>query len=101
MDDYVQKRRHARRPVRLPARLKFGAQELEAETENISPGGAFVRVALPEDAVDLVASIALPQGRDLLVRARVRWRRQDPPGVGLEFGAFLESDADGGTPDPD
>jgi len=85
-----QRRRYARRPVQLQARLRIGARELPAVTENVSPGGAFLRVELPESVDEVVASIGLPHGRDLHVRAKVRWRRADPPGVGIEFETFLE-----------
>ena len=84
------RRRFARRPVQLKARLRVGAQELRAVTENISPGGAFLRVALPPNAQELIAAIELPHGKQLRVRAKVRWRRPDPPGVGVEFDTFLQ-----------
>jgi PilZ domain len=88
-DSYDHRRRYARRPVQLPARLRVGKTELTAVTENISPGGAFLSVALPATAREVVASIELPHGRDLHVRAKVRWRREDPPGIGIEFETFL------------
>jgi hypothetical protein len=40
----------------------------------------------------LFASIELPQGRGLFVQAKVRWRRANPPGVGIEFSTFLENE---------
>jgi hypothetical protein len=83
------RRRHSRRPVKLLARLWMGGREVVATCENISPGGAYLRVQLPETTKDVVASIGLPHGRGLHVRARVRWR--DRAGVGVEFAAFLES----------
>ena len=86
----VQRRKYGRRPVQLQARLQIGKQELTAVTENISPGGAFLRVVLPENTREIVAAIGLPHGRELHVRAKVRWRRPDPPGVGVEFETFLE-----------
>ena len=70
-----QRRRHRRRPVELNARVRFETREITAVAENISPGGAFLRVALPEDAEWLVADIELPEGKRLLVNARIRWRR--------------------------
>jgi hypothetical protein len=85
-----QRRRHSRRPVQLSATLRLGAKELVATTENISPGGAFLRVKVPETAKELVASIGLPHGKHLHVHARIRWRRQEPPGVGVSFEAFLQ-----------
>ena len=88
-DDRGHRRRFARRLVQLPARLRIGNTEVAAVTENISPGGAFFSVALPASASEVVASIELPHGRDLHVRAKVRWRRQEPPGVGIEFETFL------------
>ena len=88
-DAHGHRRRFARRPVHLPARLRVGKVELTAVAENISPGGAFLSVALPPTAKEVVASIGLPHGRDLHVRAKVRWRRESPPGVGIEFEAFL------------
>lgn len=89
IDEHEQRRRFARRPVQLPAKLHVGENEIDAVTENISPGGAFVNVTLPVATQEVVASIALPHGRDLHVRAKVRWRRHEPPGVGLEFETFL------------
>jgi hypothetical protein len=89
-DDYVHRRRFARRPVKLQAKLRVGLEELTAVTENISPGGAFLSVSLPESAQEVVASIGLPHGRDLHIKAKVRWRRHNPPGVGIEFETFLQ-----------
>ena len=89
-DEHAHRRRFARRSVQLPARLRIGDTELQAMTENISPGGAFLNVAVPSTTEEVLASIGLPHGRDLLVRARVRWRRQEPPGVGIEFETFLQ-----------
>jgi hypothetical protein len=91
-DDFGQRRRFTRRDVRLPARVLVAGHELEATTENISPGGAFLCVELPKEIVDLSASIELPQGRGLHVQAKVRWRRASPPGVGIEFSSFLDPD---------
>src|SRR5438105_2158245 len=73
---------------------RIGREELTAVTENISPGGAFLPVNLPESTTEIVASINLPHGRDLHVRAKVRWRRGQPPGVGVEFDTFLAGEAD-------
>ena len=81
-----QRRRHQRRPVRLSARVRVGVHEVKAVAENISPGGAFLRVALPEDAQRLVALIDLPHGKRLLVEARICWRH--PDGVGIQFESF-------------
>ena len=89
-DANAYRRRFARRPVQLPAKLRIGDTEVSATTENISPGGAFFNVALPPTASEVVAAIELPHGRNLLVRAKVRWRRADPPGVGIEFQTFLQ-----------
>jgi hypothetical protein len=88
-DDHGQRRRFSRRPVALPASLSFGGHQLACTAENISPGGAFLRVQLPETAREVLASFALPHGRSLQVRAKVRWRRQMPAGVGIEFDTFL------------
>ena len=85
-----QKRRHRRSPVQLSARIKFERSEVPAVAENISPGGAFLRAALPDGAEWLVAEIDLPEGKTVSVKAHVRWRRQDPPGVGVQFHSFLE-----------
>jgi hypothetical protein len=93
-EDSGQRRRFVRRDVHLPARVRVGGQDLAATTENISPGGAFLRVKLPENTVDLFASIDLPHGRGVHVQARVRWRRSSPPGVGIEFASFLEDAAE-------
>jgi len=93
-DDFGQRRRFTRREVHLPARVRAGGQDLAATTENISPGGAFLRVKLPESTVDLFVSIDLPHGRGLHVQARVCWRRSSPPGVGVQFATFLEDSAE-------
>ena len=81
-----QRRRHRRRSVELKARVRFEMREMSAVAENISPGGAFLRVALPEDAQRLVALIDLPHGKRLLVEARICWRH--PDGVGVQFESF-------------
>jgi hypothetical protein len=86
-----QRRRHRRRAVALDARVRFEMREISAVAENISPGGAFLRVALPDDAEWVVADIRLPEGKRLLVNARVRWRRSDRSGVGVQFYSFLET----------
>jgi hypothetical protein len=88
-DEFAHRRKHVRRDVQLPARLRIGTVEVPATTENISVGGAFLRVALPSEARELVASIELPHGKDLHVRAKVRWRRDDRPGVGVSFETFM------------
>jgi hypothetical protein len=88
-EEVAHRRKHVRRDVQLPARLRIGTVEVPATTENISVGGAFLRVALPSEAKELVASIELPHGKDLHVRAKVRWRRDDPPGVGVSFETFM------------
>ena len=88
--DHAQRRRFTRRQVELPARVRIEGKEISATTENVSPGGAFLRVELPPETVDLMASIQLPHGRGLFIQAKVRWRRQEPPGVGVEFATFLE-----------
>src|SRR5712691_11071658 len=88
-DEFAHRRKHVRREVQLLARLRIGTVEVPATTENISVGGAFLRVALPAEAKELVASIELPHGKDLHVRAKVRWRRGDPPGVGISFETFM------------
>ena len=85
-----QRRRHLRRPVELFARVRVGDGDIDAMAENISPGGAFLRVELPSDAARLVASIDLPHGKRVRVEARVRWRRAMPPGVGVQFETFLD-----------
>jgi hypothetical protein len=85
-----QRRRHRRRRVQLAARVKFERNEVAAVAENISPGGAFLRVTLPDGAEWLVAEIDLPEGKTVSVKARVRWRRDSPPGIGVEFHSFLD-----------
>ena len=89
-DDRAHRRRFSRHPVRLNAKLRIGAAEVSAVTENISPGGTFLNVAVPAATTVVFASIGLPHGRDLLVRAKVCWHRREPPGVGLEFETFLQ-----------
>jgi hypothetical protein len=89
LDALAQRRRFTRRDVQLRARVRAGGGVVGATIENISRGGAFLRVELPVDAEDLVATIDLPQGRGLHVRAKVKWRRTEPAGVGVEFAEFL------------
>ena len=91
--DHGYRRRFARRNVALQARLHVGGQEIVATTENISPGGAFLKVTLPETAQHVLAMFDLPEGRTLRVSAKVRWRRAMPAGVGLEFDTFLPETA--------
>ena len=81
-----QRRRHRRRPVELKARVRLKTGEVTAIAENISPGGAFLRVDVPHEAEWLVADIELPQGKRLLVEARICWRH--PDGVGVQFESF-------------
>ena len=85
-----QRRRHRRSRVQLSARIRFERNEVAAIAENISPGGAFLRAALPDGAEWLVAEIDLSEGKTVSVKAHVRWRRKDPPGVGVQFHSFLE-----------
>jgi hypothetical protein len=84
------RRKFTRREVRLQARLRAGTSVIAATTENISPGGAFLSAQVPAGMEDVVATIQLPHGRGLQVRAKVRWRREEPPGVGIEFASFLD-----------
>ena len=89
-DDSSDRRRvFVRRPVQLRASVLVDGRELSAMAENISPGGAFLRVELPPGMTSIEASILLPHGKDLRVRAKVRWRSGDPHGVGIEFDQFL------------
>ena len=67
-------------------RVRLGVHEIKAVAENISPGGAFLRVSLPEGARRLLAVIDLPHGKRLSVEARVCWHRAD--GVGIQFESF-------------
>ena len=90
LDSDRQRRKFTRRGVQLEARVRTGTGELDATAENISPGGAFLRVDVPVETEDLVATIHLPHGRGLHVHAKVRWRRAEPPGIGVEFATFLE-----------
>ena len=84
------RRRFARREVNLLACVRVNGRELGAVAENISPGGAFLRVELPATVEVLEADIQLPHGKALRVRATVRWRSGDPRGVGIRFERFLE-----------
>ncbi|HUJ27746.1 MAG TPA: PilZ domain-containing protein [Myxococcales bacterium] len=87
--DHGHRRRFARRPVAMRTQLNVQGKQVHAVTENISPGGAFLRVALPSAVRHVLASFELPDGRTLPVRARVRWRREMPAGIGIEFETFL------------
>jgi hypothetical protein len=85
----IQRRRHARRPIQLPAQLTWRGQEFAGEIANISPGGALLNIEkLPPGVTDVVARINLPRtGRAVRVLAKVRW--QLPTSVGLQFEGFL------------
>jgi c-di-GMP-binding flagellar brake protein YcgR len=89
-DSFGQRRKYTRRDVQLQARVRAGERDLIATAENISPGGAFLRIEEPVEAEDLFATIQLPHGRGVHVHAKVRWRRAEPPGIGVEFATFLE-----------
>ena len=67
LDSVRRRRKYTRRGVQLDARVRTGARDLLATAENISPGGAFLRVDLPVETEDLVATIHLPHGRGLHV----------------------------------
>jgi len=90
-ETFGQRRRFTRREVQLQARVRAGERELIATAENISPGGAFLRIEEPVEGEDLFATIQLPHGRGLHVQGKVRWRRSEPPGIGVEFATFLEA----------
>jgi hypothetical protein len=95
--DWGRRRRHQRRPVRLQATIHASGRDLPAITENISPGGAFLQVELPESEDLVTATIGLPNGKEMHVRARICWRREAPlAGVGIAFEQFLPGDAGGG-----
>jgi PilZ domain len=83
----IQRRRHARRPIQLPAQLTWRGQEFAGQIANISPGGALLNVVLPPGVTDVVAKINLRTGRAVRVLARVRW--QQPTSVGIQFEGFL------------
>jgi PilZ domain len=87
LEESIQRRRHARRRVQLPAQLTWRGQQFAARIENISPGGALLHVQLPPGADDVVAEIELANKKAVRVHAKVRWQR--PSGVGIEFGEFL------------
>lgn len=91
-----QKRRFQRRPVRLEATVEASGRALSGTTENISPGGAFLRVELPQATDDLTVKFALPNGKEMQVRARVCWRAAD--GVGIAFEQFLPEPPHGDGP---
>lgn len=88
-----ERRRHRRTPVNLPATIHAGGRAIAAVAQDISPGGAFLRCALPGQFPRVIATFALPNGRELGVSARICWRRSDPlqPGIGVQFDRFLEA----------
>ena len=86
----LERRKHLRRPVHLPATILTGGQVIAAVAEDISPGGAFLRCEQGGAFPRLVASVGLPNGRELNVFARVCWRRREPAGIGIRFDRFLE-----------
>lgn len=79
-----------RRAVELPARIYWQGHEYSGQTENISPGGALLNARVPPAAKVLLADISLQTGKAVRVRANVRWQRPFPPGIGVEFSAFLD-----------
>jgi len=89
LDSARRRRKFTRRGVQLEARVR-SARGIFWPPPRTSPRGAFLRVELPMETEDLVATIHLPHGRGLHVHAKVRWRRVEPPGIGVEFAGFLE-----------
>lgn len=73
----------------LRATVHAGGRSISAEAQDISPGGAFLCCELPDDQTRVVATIALPNGRELNVFARVCWRGGARRGVGIAFDRFL------------
>lgn len=73
----------------LRATVHAGGRSIDAVAQDISPGGAFLRCDLPDGLPRVVATIALPNGRELNVFARVCWRGGSRGGVGVEFNRFL------------
>jgi hypothetical protein len=67
LEESIQRRRHARRAVQLPAQLTWRGQQFAARI--------------------VVAEIELANKKAVRVHAKVRWQR--PSGVGIEFGEFL------------
>ena len=91
--DPAQRRRHARRELELTATVRLQGRELRAITENISVGGAFLQIEVPDEIRDLDATIGLPNGKQMRVKARICWRRAGPrPGVGVSFEQFVRSE---------
>jgi hypothetical protein len=88
-----ERRKHLRTPVSLPATVHVGGRAIAAIAKDISPGGAFLRCELPGQFPRVIATIALPNGRDLGFSARICWRRSDPrePGIGVQFDRFLDA----------
>lgn len=87
------RRQHVRRDLALRAIVRLHGEEIEAVTENISVGGAFLRVDVPAGTRELLAQIDLPNGKQMRVKARVCWRREAPQvGVGVSFEQFVRSE---------
>lgn len=93
-----------RRGARVSASLRVFYQHrgeawlVEAQTENLSSEGVFVRTTKPPLAVgtDVVVSMALEDGEPLMVRGQVTWTRNgadEQRGMGLRFTDLGESGA--------
>jgi hypothetical protein len=99
-EDALEPRRGLRVPIRLPAQLRTGDQELAGEIVNLSMGGAFVAIASPPD-LDAAVEIEFPIGeRMLTTQARVAHRQPEAEpaaavpeaGMGLCFGVLPAND---------
>ena len=79
---------HERFPIRIPVTVVHEGRSFEAETRNLSLGGAFVALAsdVPFGAV-VRAQLRVPASSEPIdVESTVRWKQAD--GLGLQFGSL-------------
>ncbi len=88
---HVERRRDRRHPFRVRLVLSRGGQELEAQTEDVSFAGVFIRMDTPLPVRQLVRlKLTLPPEGDALavmgmVARHFPARDGLPPGVGIQF----------------
>lgn len=89
--DPTGRRRFMRTNVSLPVELHHAGADVEGQTENLSPGGVFVRTTLAcAEGETIELSIQLPNSAHITAHGTVRWVRAAqgasvPAGLGIEF----------------
>ena len=111
--DFVDKRKHQRLPVAVPASIKVGETETySGTTRNISFSGAYINCAedkVPETGTSCVVTLTLQEGPEpVTISIKARVKRFKDANVGLEFQAIFAEDYNdfvylmmNNSPDPD